>query len=298
MEHRIGEKIGVDSPLLPWLVMHAGANLNRFSQAKDGYTAHRRLRGREFNRPITEFGECVWYYKPRKGQRGKIEPRWADGVFPGIREESGEIVIGTSEGVIKCRAFRRKGSEAERWNPTEITQVVGLPWQPVPGGPGVDLRSAVRLPDSEPVGEMPETQVRAYKSRRFQISEHDLRTHGLTIGCEGCDNFTRHPEKKGINHSEACRDRLSQALGAQGDTRVLQEAEGYREAIPDIPPAAAPDDPGPNNLEGEEIQGYGDDMSVVDDMEDVPLAGALMQLTASKKVSEHFSRWEKQVTSQ
>ena len=82
LEHRIGEKLGMDSPLLPWLVMHAGANLNRSSQGKDGYTAHRRLRGREFNRPITEFGECVWYYKPRKAQRGKIEPRWADGVVP------------------------------------------------------------------------------------------------------------------------------------------------------------------------------------------------------------------------
>ena len=297
LEHRIGQAIAMDSPILPWLVMHAGANLNRFSQGKDGYTAHRRLRGRAFNRPVTEFGECVWYYKPNKKQRGKIEPRWADGVFLGIREESGEVIIGTSEGVFKCRAFRRKGSEAERWNTAEITSVVGLPWQPVPGGPGMDLRSAVRVPEGEPIGRMPETQVREYKSRRFQIRKHDLRKHGLTIGCDGCDNFLKHPDKKGINHSEACRDRLSQALGAEGDPRVLAEAESYLEGSPDIPPAAGPDDLAPDNLVGEDMQGIGDDMSVVDN-EELPLAGELLQLTASEKVSAHFGRWEKQVTSQ
>ena len=34
LEHRIGEKIGMDSPPLPWLVMNAGANLNRFSRGR------------------------------------------------------------------------------------------------------------------------------------------------------------------------------------------------------------------------------------------------------------------------
>ena len=38
LEHRIGQKLDMTSPILPWLVSHAGANLNRFSQGKDGYT--------------------------------------------------------------------------------------------------------------------------------------------------------------------------------------------------------------------------------------------------------------------
>ena len=113
LESRLGGEC-TNSNLLPWLVRHSGATLSRFQVGNDGQTAHRRLRGRDFNRAITEFGECVWYKHPRWKKEGKLLVRWSDGVFLGVREESGEVLIGTRDGVLKARSFKRKGSLEER----------------------------------------------------------------------------------------------------------------------------------------------------------------------------------------
>ena len=43
------------------------------------------------------------------------EERWSQGIWLGIIEESGEIIIGTTEGVLKARSFRRMGSMGQ-WN--------------------------------------------------------------------------------------------------------------------------------------------------------------------------------------
>ena len=40
--------------------------------------------------------------------RDKFDVRWREGVWLGIRAESGESIIGTNEGVVKARDFRRK----------------------------------------------------------------------------------------------------------------------------------------------------------------------------------------------
>ena len=109
LEHRIGQEISMDSPVLPWLVRHAGNTITRYQKGTDGMTAHRRCRERDFTRTVVEFGECLWYLKNKTLHRGKIQPRWENGVFLGIREESGEILVGTPTGVIKARSFRRKG---------------------------------------------------------------------------------------------------------------------------------------------------------------------------------------------
>ncbi len=50
LEHRLGEKVPMDSDLLPWMVSHSGASISRFHVGKDGFTAHRRLKGRSFTR--------------------------------------------------------------------------------------------------------------------------------------------------------------------------------------------------------------------------------------------------------
>ena len=69
--------------------------------------------------------------------------------FLGIREESGELIIGTDKGVIKARAFRRRGSDEERWSSDKIRSVGGVPWEPVPGREGIEIKSSVNLPKDE-----------------------------------------------------------------------------------------------------------------------------------------------------
>eukprot|EP00972_Heterocapsa_arctica_P098681 14561972-Heterocapsa_arctica.AAC.1 len=58
---------------------------------------------------------------------GKLEPRWSDGVWLGKRYESDEHLIGTADGVVKCRAIAQKPTKP-RWNKQAISQLKGVPW--------------------------------------------------------------------------------------------------------------------------------------------------------------------------
>ncbi len=64
----------------------------------------------------------------------------------GFRDESGEVFIGTQEGVCKVRTVRRKGSAEERWNWDQFGSMKGVPWEPEPGRPGVQVRANIVFP--------------------------------------------------------------------------------------------------------------------------------------------------------
>ena len=55
------------------------------------------------------------YLKLESEGKNKGESRWKEGIFFGIRDESGEIVVGTNEGTVKARTLRRYGREEDRW---------------------------------------------------------------------------------------------------------------------------------------------------------------------------------------
>ena len=113
LQAHYGEVLSDGHIAMLWLVPHSAATLNRYVVGADGKTARQRLRGRVFKSPVVEFGECVWYLKPKSVGKDKLHSRWGEGVWFGVREESGETLIGTREGVIKVRTFRRKAG-AER----------------------------------------------------------------------------------------------------------------------------------------------------------------------------------------
>jgi hypothetical protein len=103
-------------PILTWLVTHVSRTIYRYKIGPDGKTPRQRVKGKLFSKHLVEFGETVWYLKPKSKMSGKYDSRWSTGIWLGIREESGEVIIGTDEGVIKCRTIRRKSSDAERYN--------------------------------------------------------------------------------------------------------------------------------------------------------------------------------------
>ena len=117
--------------------------MNRYQVGIDGKTAHERLRGRKFRRDIAVFGEGVLYIRSESVGQDKYNSGWGEGAFIGVREESGEPIVGTEQGVIKARAFRRRGSEKERWLKGHVKSVGGIPWEPIPGREGVEIKSSV-----------------------------------------------------------------------------------------------------------------------------------------------------------
>ena len=133
LETRLDAEIPEEHPIIPWLIRHGANILNRYHVGKDGFTAHRRARGRDFKKEVCEFGECVWYLKPKSKGKKKLQSRWASGIWLGIWDESSEIIIGTNEGCIKVRTVRRKGTDTERWNVVQIQEMKGTPWEPTPG---------------------------------------------------------------------------------------------------------------------------------------------------------------------
>jgi len=182
VENRYMTSLQSDSQVIPWIVRHAAATIDRFQIGTDGKTGYQRRKGRKFQKEHVEIGECVWYLEAKSLGKADSRSRWKSGVWLGVKDESNEVIIGTANGIVKARTVRRKGTDADRWNTDELNAMKGLPWETIPGREGESIRSNVRIPDEpKPTGikeqEEPKRQV-----RRLNIQKRDLDTHGFTEG--------------------------------------------------------------------------------------------------------------------
>ena len=128
LESSYQNRIPRDHPAIVWLVKHASDTMSRYEMGSDGMTPYRRIKGKPFNARICKFGECVWYLRPKSKGREKADTRWAEGVWLGIRDISGEHIIGTQDGVVKVRMVRRR-PEDQQWKWSEFQKMRGLPWE-------------------------------------------------------------------------------------------------------------------------------------------------------------------------
>ena len=111
----------------------------------DGETSHKRWKGDDFDRSICEFGKCIIALRLDSTGKQKSKVRWFEGIYLGIGEETGEMIVGTQEGIVKARDFRRRGSEGERWNISKFNSFRGVPWATIPGSELDDMKSRVEL---------------------------------------------------------------------------------------------------------------------------------------------------------
>ena len=83
------------------------------------------------------------------GTRGqdKFNSRRERGIWLGVRDESGEVIIGTPDGVVKARDFKRLDLSEERWSASAIRSMRGVPWELVPGRSDDSIPVRVRLPE-------------------------------------------------------------------------------------------------------------------------------------------------------
>ena len=177
-EDRYNHKIGRDHNIIPWMVRHSANIISRFGIRSDGKSPHEIIKGRKFKRAQCEIGESVWYLRP--GSKGKDKfgttYRWESGIWLGTREESGETIIGTKEGVIKIGKWRRKGSDEERWNWEELNAMRGIPWEVVPGKEGFQLKSRVNIPEEQPdIPKLEEGDIPEISRRRIYIQNKDVK---------------------------------------------------------------------------------------------------------------------------
>ena len=296
LDYRYGARIPASHPVLSWIPRQAAATLTRYSVGKDGRTPYQRWKGKRFKKEVAEFGECVWYLRPRtKGVTGMMG-RWSEGIWLGVREETGEAMIGTKDGVMRARTVRRKASSQERWNRGKLDQVTMTPWN-VGKDRMRDEDIKIEIPgQDEEVRAAPEPEDRRMIRRRFQIRTEDVKRMGETPGCPGC----KAAMGRGTNkvHTEVCRSRFEDMLVQARDPRIerwmhrlademeaMKEREGAEDAArrsqnqqesedsqEGHPGASASDEPPPQQDDDDEEIKDAEARSAEDEAEDVIMA--------------------------
>ena len=223
LESRYGVRIDGDHMCVPWLVAHASDSITRYHVYEDGNTGYKNWKGKPFSKELVEFGQCVMYLRPGSKGENKFEPRWEEGVWLGIADRTNEVIVGTKEGVIKARDIRRRGTKEEQWDLGKFNEFRGVPWEPVPGREGIEIKARINMPrDREPVRPPMVGEEREAVPRRVKITREQVRTMGFTVGCQGCRAVNR--GLPAVIHSEECRKRMEEQLREQSDNN-LERAE-------------------------------------------------------------------------
>ena len=105
----------------------AGRLMSRYQIGRDGRTAYELHAGKPFRRQLVDFGErvCCMPIQPGGARQAKLDPKWQDGAFIGIKDRSDEMLIITPSEVYKTRNVRRRQERRERWQQMHIPQT----WQ-------------------------------------------------------------------------------------------------------------------------------------------------------------------------
>ena len=225
VEGRWGVKLGTRHPVIPWIVEHAAVLLNRFEVGHDGKTALERNKGKKAKFLGIEFGEAIlWKRRPVGGALGKLSCLWEDGVYLGIRGQSGEIVVSDAKGVWRTRTVQRKPIE-DRWQETGHEMIRKAPWtEDEDKDPDEAEKLVTEMTDKEKEAEKqfePEDKIPA----RFYIRKGDLEKHGYTANCPGCKAALRGTTKQ--KHTEECRSRFMKEM--VDDARVVRSTRKIEE---------------------------------------------------------------------
>ena len=204
IESRTQEPLSDDSPVMPWLVEHAGCILSRCQKGRDGRTPFERLHGKKPTQEFVPFGEKVLARQVTTEPRNRMNPRYQYGVWLGMRNNSAECFIGNADGVFRAREIRRLEPQ-DRWGTRAIHSVVEVPWRMTDGRWTVD-RPEVRV-DSVPIPPLPFEGARVQRER---ITKQDIDEFGATIGCPGCHAIK--DNKRAQAHSDRCRKRIEECL--------------------------------------------------------------------------------------
>ena len=128
-------KLVPSMPMWSWAVRHAAFLYNRFARRASGTTAFQGAYGHAYMGLIVPFGECVLAkigHPDHRGLRGgqrlhKGDPQWKEGVWLGKSTLNDENIVGTFDGIMRCRTIRRVEKDARAQFPL-YKGMKGVPW--------------------------------------------------------------------------------------------------------------------------------------------------------------------------
>ena len=168
----------------------------------------------------------LWRKKRTIADLNKHDVEYREGVFLDMSGMSSELVVGTPEGVFRTRDLRALSDHGAKWNgkfllefDTSFEKYI----DPTAQNPdGILIEPGVIAHDVLP----PDVEV-ATGTRRMRLAPSDFLLHGYTAGCPGCIALRR-KALQSRNHSEPCRLRMQECLGATADGRARKEREATR----------------------------------------------------------------------
>ena len=106
-EERIGRKLDARERIVAFIPEYAAYLANRLQRGSDGKVAYERIRGKKPTILGIEFGEKVLFKRHLGSKMEKINARWEEGIFVGVRRKSNELWIATKDGISSVRSVRR-----------------------------------------------------------------------------------------------------------------------------------------------------------------------------------------------
>ena len=113
--------------ILTFIPEYAAYLINRLEVGKDGRVGYERVKGKRPTVLGLEFGEKVLYKVRLKDKLEKLNARWEEGIFVGVRRRSNEVWISVKDRILAIRAVRRLPVE-KRWCNDCVDWVTRVPW--------------------------------------------------------------------------------------------------------------------------------------------------------------------------
>ena len=110
-------RIADDSTLLSWLPRFAAQVMNKMRIGRDGKTSEMRRTGRRWRKPMTQFGEKVWFRKIGKDGVSFFVSRMTQGIIVGHHERLGAVMCITKNGVVRGKSWPRQ-TLSDAWEST------------------------------------------------------------------------------------------------------------------------------------------------------------------------------------
>ena len=197
--------------------------MSKYAIVEDGKTPYERVHLEDCVTPLVPFGKAAMYLPVKTIHRHKGVPAKKMGVWLGISERTEEVLISTKYGVIKCRTMDRF-NDAEKWDKSNVLEMVGTPWEPVPSknnqhvpvdvaedGEFMGADNENEEVHSEPMDDEAGEQELISGMEKFHASKKAIREFGEIDGCPACEVIkTRsdQPGRIGRHHSGQCRRRI------------------------------------------------------------------------------------------
>ena len=222
-EEKLKKRIEVDGVMYSWLVPFCADIMNKYKIGPDGRTAYEKITGHKCRQVAIGFAEIVDYIlEPSKAHMHKADTRVMQGVFLGYEWRTTEYIIGTVDGIFKCRTVRRR-AEQIAYDP-ECMNYINVSYDDYTLE-GARTTPIVKFaPAGGEVGPVP-TRGREHVPRRKYTKPADFMKHGYTEGCRGC-TWLQNQLGPRTNHSEACHERIEKAvINDGGDERAKKVRE-------------------------------------------------------------------------